>query len=205
MKQIVIAGIHTEVGKTVVATLFTQALNASYWKPVQCGVPSDQEWVQSVTGQHCYPSTFFLKTPSSPHLAARKEGIRIESRDLQLPEHNDLLIIEGTGGILAPLNETETWIDAALQWQAGWVLVHRHYLGSLNHFFLTIEALKQRGVPLLGVVFNGEGDAATEEILIQKAGSRCLGRLVWEQQLTKSRLQEIADTWKPTLQSILGA
>ncbi len=73
------------------------------------------------------------------------------------------LVIEGTGGILAPLNEREVWADAAINWGAQWVLVHRHYLGSLNHCLLTIEALRQREISLVGIVFNGEGDAATEE------------------------------------------
>ncbi len=205
MKNIVIAGIDTEVGKTVIATLFAKALDAYYWKPVQCGIPSDLEWVQNYIGEHCYPSSFSLKTPCSPHLAARNEGIRIDSKNLRLPKHNGPLIIEGTGGILAPLNETETWADAATQWNAQWVLVHRHYLGSLNHFLLTLEALKQRKAPLLGIIFNGEGDIATEQMLIQKANSRCLGKLSWEIQFTKSRIQEIASTWKPTILEALGA
>lgn len=204
MKRIVVAGIHTEVGKTVVSALLTKALNARYWKPVQCGTPSDSQWVENFTGNHCYPSYFSLKTPCSPHLAARKEGIHIHPQNLQPPEHDGFLIIEGTGGILVPLNETDTWIDAAVQWRASWVLVHRHYLGSLNHFLLTIEALKQRQISLLGIVFNGEGDPVTEEMLIQKANSRCLERILWEKQFTKSRIQEIANSWKPTLHSVLG-
>ncbi len=204
MKQIIVAGIHTGVGKTVVAALLIKALNASYWKPIQCGTPKDSEWVKNFTGNHCYPSSVFLKTPCSPHLAAKKEGIRLHAQNLQPPKHAGLLIIEGTGGILSPLNETETWIDAAAPWQAGWILVHRHYLGSLNHFLLTIEALKQRQIPLLGIVFNGDGDLATEEMLMQKANSRCLGRLLWEKQFTKSRIQKIASSWKSTLHSALG-
>lgn len=204
MKRIIVAGIHTEVGKTVVAAVLTKALGACYWKPVQCGTPTDSEWVKNVTGQHCYPSGFFLKTPCSPHLAAKNEGVRIHIQNLQPPEHTGCLVIEGTGGILAPLNESDTWADAAALWQASWILVHRHYLGSLNHFLLTIEALKQREIPLLGIVFNGKADAATEEMLLQKAKSRCLGRLVWEKQLTKSRIEEIAHAWKPLLYSALG-
>lgn len=204
MKQIVVAGIHTEVGKTVVSSLLTEALNASYWKPIQCGTPADSEWVKKMTHQHCYPSRFFLKTPCSPHIAARNEGIRIETHNLKPPEHQGFLIIEGTGGILAPLNEMETWIDAASLWQASWVLVHRHYLGSLNHFLLTLAMLQNKHIPLLGIVFNGEGDLATEKMLIRKANSCCLGRLAWETQFTRSRILEIAQLWKPRLHNILG-
>lgn len=204
MKNIVIAGIDTEVGKTVVAALFAIALQARYWKPVQCGTPSDLDWVKNQTRQFCYPSDFSLKTPCSPHLAARYENIRIEANQLKPPRYDGLLIIEGTGGILAPLNETETWIDAAVQWDAGWVLVHHHYLGSMNHCLLTIEALKQRKIPLLGVVFNGEGDLETEQMLLKKADSQTLGRLAWEKELNPLKIKEIAYAWKPVLHKALG-
>ena len=204
MKNIVIAGINTEVGKTVVAAIFAKAFQATYWKPVQCGMPSDRDWVKNHTQTFCYPSKFLLKTPCSPHLAARNENIRIDTHQLKPPEHNGLLIIEGTGGILAPLNEHETWIDAAMQWDAAWVLVHRHYLGSLNHCLLTIEALKQRKVPLLGVVFNGEGDMETEEMLLKKAKSQSLGKLAWEKELSPLKIEEIAYIWKPVLHKALG-
>lgn len=200
MARIVVAGINTEVGKTVVSALLAIALEAAYWKPVQCGFPSDSEWVQSrLSDQRCYPSLFSLKTPCSPHLAARIENLRIEAESIRPPSHEGLLIIEGTGGLLAPLNETETWADAAVQWDAQWVLVHRHYLGSLNHCLLTLEALKRRNIPLLGMVFNGEGDEATERMLLQKGNCPCLGKLNWETQLTNHRIKEIAHIWKPTL------
>ncbi|MBS0625506.1 MAG: dethiobiotin synthase [Verrucomicrobia bacterium] len=203
MKRIAIVGINTEVGKTVVSAVFAEALGARYWKPVQCGAPSDEETVQNWIGNRCYPSSYFLKTPCSPHLAARLEGTRVESQ-IEPPEHEELLIIEGTGGIFAPLNETDTWADAAMQWDAGWVLVHRHYLGSLNHFLLTLDAMQRRRIPLLGVVFNGEGDLATEEMLIKKASTRCLGRLKWETQLNATTIRQIANSWKKNLRAHLG-
>ncbi len=178
MKRILIVGIDTGVGKTVVSTLFCQALRAAYWKPVQCGIPTDCEWVEKL-GIRCYPSSIVLKEPCSPHLAARLEGVGIEAKELKPPEHSGALIIEGTGGLLAPLNENEAWIDAALHWGGEWVLVHRHYLGSLNHFLLTVEAMRHRGIPLRGVVFNGKGDPATEEMLLKRAGAACLARVPW--------------------------
>lgn len=204
MKNIVIVGINTEVGKTVVSTLFAKAFCAHYWKPVQCGIPSDHDWVKSHIGERCFPSSFLLKTPCPPHLAARYENVRIDATRLKPPKHDGLLIIEGTGGILAPLNEIETWADAAVHWDAEWVLVHRHYLGSLNHCLLTLEALKHRKIPLLGIIFNGDGDAATEQMLLKKANTRCLGRLTWQTELTHSRIEEIAHSWKPALYKALG-
>lgn len=206
MTRIIIAGINTEVGKTVVSAILTEALDGGYWKPVQCGLPSDLAWVQErlSSPSRCYPSTFSLCTPCSPHLAARIEGLRIEASHLVPPVCSLPLIIEGTGGLLAPLNETETWADAATNWGARWVLVHRHYLGSLNHFALTIESMRRRKLPLVGVIFNGEGDLETEEMLLKKAKTCCLGRLAWQKQLTPKMIQKIAKKWRPSLLTALG-
>lgn len=200
-ERIVVAGIDTEVGKTVVSAIVTEALDGCYWKPVQCGRPSDAAWVQEQLSSkgRCYPSSFSFQTPSSPHLAARIEGVRIEAKNLTPPECSLPLVIEGTGGLLAPLNEIETWADAAIHWDARWILVHRYYLGSLNHFALTIESMKLRKIPLLGLVFNGEGDFETEEMLLRKANTRCLGRLAWEERVTPEIIQKIAKGWRDAL------
>lgn len=204
---IVVAGIHTEVGKTVISAILTEALDGYYWKPVQCGLSRDSDWVQEqlTLPSRCYPSTFSLYTPCSPHLAARNEGVRIEASYLIPPSSCSApLVIEGTGGLLSPLNETESWADAAVHWNARWILVHRHYLGSLNHFALTNEAMKNRKLALLGVIFNGEGDLRTEEMLLRNAETRCLGRLGWQEKLTPKVLQDIALIWRPSLRAALG-
>ncbi len=207
MRPIIVAGISTEVGKTVVSTILTESLASYYWKPVECGEEKDSFWVASHLShpERCFPPSFSFKTPCSPHLAARLEAVSLKAKDLVPPVCEDFLVIEGTGGILAPLNETETWMDAALSWQGQWILVHRHYLGSLNHFALTIEAMRARNISLLGVVFNGAGDAGTEEMLLKKGNTRCLGRLLWHDQLTPSMIRETAALWKQTLQSALGS
>ncbi len=187
MKRIIVAGIHTEVGKTVVATLVAEKLGAAYWKPVQCGMPTDSEWVEAHSSVRCYPSAFSLKAPCSPHLAAKREGQRIVAKEVQPPKHPGLLVIEGTGGILAPLNDEESWADAAVYWGAAWILVYRPYLGSFNHFLLTVEVMRQRKIPLLGVVFNG----GVEEMLLSRAKTRSLGEIAWEKQWSKKRIQEV--------------
>ena len=204
MSKIIVAGINTEVGKTIVSAILAEALEGFYWKPVQCGYPQDRIWVEQHLSlkNRCYPEIYALKTPCSPHLAARKEKIWIEAKNLIPPDHLGHLIIEGTGGILAPLNETESWIDAAVHWDGQWVLVHRHYLGSLNHFLLTIQSMKEKNLPLLGVIFNGEGDRKTEEMLLKRANTRCLGRLLWQEQWTPSLLQKIAKEWRPSLRTL---
>ena len=205
MKRFIIAGIHTEVGKTAVAAILTEALNGYYWKPVQCGFPQDRIWVEERLSQRdrCYPETYCLAMPASPHLAAEAEGVRIEAKDLIAPACQAPLVIEGTGGILSPLNETESWIEAAMQWNAGWILVHRHYLGSLNHCLLTVEAMRARNLPILGMIFNGEGNLETENMLLKRVGARCLARLPWQKELAAETVQMIAEQWRPLLQSVL--
>jgi dethiobiotin synthetase len=205
MRPLIIAGINTGVGKTVTAAIVTEALQGYYWKTVQCGKPCDREWVAAQLSfiNRCYPESFCLQTPCSPHLAAKLEAMRIEAKDLILPSCCGPLLIEGTGGVLCPLNEIENWADPAMHWDGQWILVHHHYLGSLNHFFLTVEAMQQRKLSILGVVFNGEGDRSTEEMLLKKAQTLCIGRLPWLQQLTATNIQAIAQNWKPILQALL--
>ncbi len=206
MNRIVVAGIHTGVGKTANTAILTESLDGAYWKPVQCGLPSDAVWVQDrlSTEGRCYPSSFQLHAPCSPHLAAKREGMRIAAKNLIPPEIPGSLVIEGTGGVLTPLNEKDVWADAAIHWNARWILVHRHYLGSLNHFALTIESLKLRKIPLLGIIFNGNGDLETEEMLLKKANAVCLGRLPWQKTLGPKTVQRIAKEWKPHLIKALG-
>lgn len=205
MSVIVIAGIDTDVGKTVVSTIVTEALDGCYWKPIQCGPIADRCWVEEHLSkkERCYPEQYHLQTPCSPHHAARLEKLIINADEFILPSCTKHLIIEGTGGILTPLNETESWIDAAINWKADWILVHRHYLGSLNHFLLSIDCLKQRNIHLLGVVFNGKGDVETENILLNRARTQCLGRLPWTEPLIPKMIQRWAKEWEPTLQSAL--
>lgn len=197
--RVIVAGIGTDVGKTVISAILARALEGHYWKPVQCGLPSDRDWIQEIAGVHCHPDAICLKTPCSPHLAARHENMRIEAKKLIPPSCEKPLVIEGTGGLLAPLNEKEVWFDAAVAWETKWVLVHRHYLGSLNHFLLTLDFLEKRNIPIEGVVFNGEGDLETEKMLLEKAKTRCLGRLSWQPQLTRQLLHKIAEEWRPTV------
>src|SRR3990167_5581762 len=138
-RPLVIVGSDTNVGKTLIAYLATEALQGFYWKPIQCGIPSDRSWVKERLSypQNALRETVCLTAPLSPHLAARKERKKISAQDFPLPPCKGPLIIEGTGGILTPLNETEQWLDAAIPWNAKWILIYRPYLGSFNHFFLT--------------------------------------------------------------------
>ncbi|HVY75061.1 MAG TPA: dethiobiotin synthase [Puia sp.] len=165
MRPFFISGIGTGIGKTFVAALLTEVLKADYWKPVQAGFAegTDSETVQQLSthpGMVIHPETYRLKLPASPHIAAREEGIRIDPDHIL--EHygqfdnNRPLIIEGAGGLLVPLNESQTVIDLILALKARLILVSRNYLGSINHSLLSAAVCRQREIDVAGWVFNDQ-------------------------------------------------
>lgn len=160
-KKIVIAGIDTEIGKTVTSAIFCEALNAEYWKPIQAGDlhSTDSDKVTMLTGRDkvgIHPEGVRLEHPMSPHAAADLEGIEIDLSQLSIPQTDGPLIIELAGGLMVPINHHSLNIDLLTQWQLPVVLVSKYYLGSINHTLLSWQLLKDRGVPFLGFVFNGE-------------------------------------------------
>ncbi|MFN6944411.1 MAG: dethiobiotin synthase [Cytophagaceae bacterium] len=173
-----ITAIHTDSGKTLVSAIVTHALQADYWKPIQCGSPKDKDTVASLLqSRHSiiFDESYFLKEPASPHAAAALENIRIDLKNVHLPENGgNTLVIEGAGGIMVPLNEKDFVIDIAEKFNAEVILVSNIYLGSINHTVLTINELKRRNVKVKGVIFNGSENKATEEYILNYSGYRCL-------------------------------
>lgn len=169
-RKIFITGIGTGIGKTVVSAIVVEALGAHYWKPVQAGIqpPTDAQQVQQLlSNPQCaiIPERYLLETPVSPHLAARLEHKQILLDEIPLPAVDGDLVIEGAGGVYSPINDTQQNIDMIVAFKAEVIIVVRHYLGSINHSLLTIEALKNRNIPILGIVFNGINDASTDYIM----------------------------------------
>lgn len=182
--RFIVTGTDTEVGKTVFAAALTGALNAHYWKPVQAGTDpdgkGDSERVAELSGiaaTRVLPESYRLATPCSPHLAARIDGVTIDPEHLTLPNVDGPLIIEGAGGVLVPLSETQVFADVFAAWSLPAIIVARTALGTINHSLLTIEALRSRGVPVLGVAFSGEENTESERIIAQLGNVKRLGRL----------------------------
>lgn len=180
--RIVVTGTDTGIGKTVFAAALAGALDASYWKPVQAGLDeeTDRETVLRLSGlseQRMLREAYRLKTPASPHFAAKIDGITIDPQMLALPDVDRPLVIEGAGGLMVPLAESLTYIDIMAQWGAPVALCARTTLGTINHSLLSIEALRARGVPLLGVAFIGDENAESERIICKIGLARHLGRL----------------------------
>lgn len=184
---IVVTGTDTDVGKTIFAAALTAALGAYYWKPVQAGrqPDSDSETVRRLAGvpaDRILPEVYDLSTPVSPHLAAERDGIEIDVARLStLPATpgDAPIVIEGAGGLMVPLTRYELQLDQFARWNLPVVLVAATRLGTINHSLLSIEALRRRGVPLLGIAFCGNENADSERTIVEMGGVRRLGRLPW--------------------------
>ena len=159
--RLVVCGTDTDVGKTVVSALLVQGLGASYWKPVQSGldpVGGDSGTLAALLKlppERLVPEAYSLREPVSPHWAAERDGVRLEPERLGLPKGDGPLVVETAGGLLVPLRRDWLQIDQIARWQLPVLLVARSGLGTLNHTLLSLEALRHRGIPLLGVVLNG--------------------------------------------------
>ena len=198
-----ITGISTEVGKTIVSAIVTQALQADYWKPVQAGEleHSDTHKVQQLVSNiktKFHASAFNLKTPMSPHAAAKIDGVNLSVKKIKRPKVQNNLVIEGAGGLLVPLNDTQTVIDLILPLDKV-IVVSRHYLGSINHTLLTIEALKLRGIPVFGIIFSGAKHPSTESIITKMSGVPVLGRIDQEPYFDKNVVKQYAEDLRDVL------
>ena len=167
--QLFVTGIGTDVGKTVVAAILTEALQADYWKPVQAGdlANSDTHKVGRLISNDktvFHQSAYALETPMSPHAAAAIDGVEIGLDKIKRPKTDNHLVIEGAGGLLVPLNNSDTVLDIA-QPSDHIILVSRHYLGSINHSLLSIALLKARGFKNISLVFSGDEHPTTENII----------------------------------------
>lgn len=180
--QYIITGIGTDVGKTVVSAIFAQALNASYWKPVQAGDLDNSDsikvnnWTdEEVTVLH---EAFRLTDPMSPHAAAMIDGLKIDEDSIRFPEMTGNFIVEGAGGLLVPVNNDGLlYADLFKKWGLPVIVVSRHYLGSINHTLLTLEVLKNRGIPVEGIVFVGAENKSTESIILKVTGVKMITRI----------------------------
>lgn len=204
MKRIFVTGIGTDVGKTVASAIICEALHADYWKPVQTGsyFSTDSDKLKKYltnTKTQVHPESFVLKQYMSPHAAAELEGKRIELSEINVPETNNTLVIEGAGGIMVPLNETEFIVDIIVKTKSEVVLVIQNYLGSINHSLLSIDALKFRNIPVMGVIFNGPPHKLSEDIILNYSGLKCLGRIQKEQVINREVVSKYATQFADAL------
>jgi dethiobiotin synthetase len=209
MKPIFISGIGTDVGKTCMAAVVTQALHADYWKPIQAGFDkgTDRETVYELLSNKesvCFPERYKLALPASPHISAREEGIQIEMEALieALPKTSKPLVIEGAGGILVPINEHEFVGDIVKALDAHLILISRNYLGSINHSLLTAEWVKLHNISCLGWIFNDQFMDYEDEI-VGWSGYQKLGSFPFEENFNIETVAAWAEKLRPNLLSAL--
>ncbi|MCD8422974.1 dethiobiotin synthase [Tenacibaculum finnmarkense] len=198
-----ITGISTEVGKTVASAIFTEALEADYWKPIQAGEldDSDSHKIKKFISNKktiIHPNSYALKTPMSPHASAEKDNIVIElSKIIEPKTDNENLVIEGAGGLFVPLNNTDTILNI-IKPTYKVIVVSRHYLGSINHTLLTVNLLKNKGFDV-SILFSGDEHKTTEEIIKKMTGVPVIGRIDEEPYFDKSVIKEYADIFRENL------
>jgi dethiobiotin synthetase len=181
-KAIFVTGIGTGIGKTLVSAALVEKLKADYWKPVQSGdlEISDTKTLKSLISNSVsvfHPETYRLTQPFSPHKSAAIDKITIDENKFVLPKTDNTLIVEGAGGLMVPLNDRFLIIDLIKNLHIPVILVTQNYLGSINHTLLSVDALKQRGIPIKGIIFNGVKDIYSKEYILEYTGLKLLGHI----------------------------
>lgn len=207
MRNYVIAGIGTGIGKTILSSILVEALEADYWKPIQAGDldKSDTLTVQKLISNPVsvlHPERYRLTQPMSPHAAAKRDGINIALSALTLPETKNRLMIELAGGIMVPLNTTDLNLDLLKLWKLPVILVSQNYLGSINHSLLALEVLKFNKIELAGIIFNGDRNEDTENFILNYSGANCLGNIPELSQIERQEIKKMADDLRPNLLSL---
>jgi dethiobiotin synthetase len=194
-RTIVVTGTDTGIGKTVFAAGLAGFLGAKYWKPVQAGLAeeTDSERVARLGGlsdDRILPERYRLKAPASPHRAAEIDGVDIDTEALHVPDTGRCpLVIEGAGGLMVPLSRSTLYVDVFARWQCPVLLCARTALGTINHSLLSIEALRNRGIDILGIAFVGDENVDTETTICTIGRIRRLGRLPWLTPLSPETLR----------------
>lgn len=193
-----ITGTDTGVGKTVASALLCAALDAIYWKPIQTGTRdgTDRAAVMKLAQlarSRTHPETYRFAPPVSPHLAARRAGVRIDLSRIQMPalgpEEN--LIVEGAGGVLVPINETQLMADLMSHLKLPVILVARTSLGTINHTLLSLAALRAASLEIRGVILCGKPNDENRKAIERYGQVRVAGGITPLSTLNRSALLRV--------------
>lgn len=193
--RVIVTGTDTGIGKTVFSAALAGALRAHYWKPVQAGLvgETDSETVRRLSGlpaEYICREAYRLKLPASPHLAAEAEGMTIAADRLIPPTVPASLVVEGAGGLLVPLTRDLLQIDLFASWKLPVILCARTALGTINHTLLSLAAMADRGLELLGIAFIGDEETEVQNTIVHLGKARALGRLPFLDPLDRKELAE---------------
>ena len=209
MKPIFITGTGTQVGKTLVAAIVTEALEADYWKPVQAGYEdgTDSLTVLELISNKktvVHPELYRLSLPASPHISAEQENIKIKIKKIiaEIPKTKKQLIVEGAGGLLVPLNKKAFIIDLIKEMKARVIIVSKNELGSINHSLLTAAVLKKEKIKVAGLIFS-ENFMTYEQQISAWSGYPVIGSVKHLPSITKEIIKAEAEAMLPKLQKFL--
>jgi len=190
VKNFIVTGTDTGLGKTVFAAALAAALKGIYWKPVQAGLAgeTDSEIAARLSGGPVLPELYRFKLAASPHKSVAAEGMKADPAKLVLPKTARPLIVEGAGGLMVPLTPTTLYIDVFARWKIPLILCARTSLGTINHTLLSLEAIRARKIPLLGIAFIGEANEDSERIIVKLGNAKNLGRLAMVSPLNAENL-----------------
>ena len=162
-----LTGTDTGVGKTFATALLTSALRQAghgtlALKPICSGERSDVEILRNASGQILSldeTNPVWLQAPAAPLVAARLENRTLSLDPLvawfqNLSAKHPSLLVEGAGGWLVPVTDTETLADLAVRLALPVIPVVANRLGCLNHTLLTLESIQARGLPCPGIILN---------------------------------------------------
>lgn len=183
LRGLFITGTDTGVGKTTVAAglmhRYRECRVLKYWKPIQTGIEIDND-TQTVRelgrcrDAELHQQGIRLTRPLAPYLSAKLSGTHVTVADAvtQVREEPDSVrwVVEGAGGVLVPINESESMLDLIAALGLPVLIAARSSLGTINHSLLTIEALRRRILNIAGVVMVGQKDAANKDA-IERFGS----------------------------------
>ena len=197
MRGLFVTGTDTGVGKTVLsAALMLRYPEAQYWKPIQTGTrddtADDTAEVRRLSGGQVIDEGVRLPDPVSPHLAARLAGMTIE---LPTRDGDGVHIVEGAGGVLVPVNDSQTMVDLMVRLGLPVVVAARTTLGTINHTLLTIEALRSRALCVAGVVMIGDPNADNRAVIERYGYVAVIAEMPRFDPLTRENLR----TWAATL------
>lgn len=169
MAGVFVTGTDTEVGKTVASSLLVATLRrfgrVGYWKPIQTGIEQDDDTAEvrrlaACTDDEIVDRGVRLPRPLSPHLSARLADQKIDVDSLLRLGHtlnkDRFWVVEGAGGLLVPLNDSEVLADLIAALELPTVIAARSGLGTINHTLLTLTDLRRRSIPVAGVVMLGQ-------------------------------------------------
>jgi dethiobiotin synthetase len=197
--NIIVAGIHTGIGKTLCSAIICQALGYNYWKPVQAGALDNSDSIivsNLVTHPHCLiqPEQFKLVMAASPHYAAQAEGKEIKPADFVIPESKHPMVIETAGGLMSPLAKNYLNIHLIQALRFPVVLVSNNYLGSINHTLLSVTMLEQNKIPIKGLVFCGYPQPSSESFILRHTKLPLLFSIPFFETVDSHTIAEFAKT-----------